>query len=251
MDEAARAYERAIAFAEGPTPIYSEALERVTGKRPSEAGQGALHVFFFGGVGPYLGETSTHPTELALRLAGITAALATGKISLATQAPVLVPVVKVTDPAVSPLIVTAAGRSGATETILDVNRIALEQLDANMPWIIARAVLRRSAKGAFSVVVEKTVERGSNNEGLGQLAGVLMGLATTATENADTRSWETLPATIQALRIGLPAGEQTVRIGRYESRIRISPGRNSYVLVFQASVGALPVILVDHYSRMR
>ena len=250
MDEAARAYERAIAFAEGPTTLFSEALERVTGKRSPEPGQGALHVFYFGGIGPHLGETSTHPTELALRLAGITAALATGKIALATQAPVPVPVVKVTDPAVPPLTVTAAGRTGATEKILDVNRIALEQLDANMPWIIARAVLRRSAKGAFSVVVENAVEHGTNNEGLGQLASVLMGLATTATENADTRSWETLPATIQSLRLGLPAGEQTVRIGRYESRIRISPGRNSYVLVFQTSVGALPVILIDHYSRI-
>jgi hypothetical protein len=249
MDEAARAYERAFAFAEG-APLYAEALERVTGKRPPEPGQGALHVFYFGGIGPYLGETRTHPTELAIRLAGIAAALASGQIALATQAPVPVPVVNVTDPTVPPLTVAADGRAGTTETVLDVNRIAMEQLDANMPWIIARAILRRSAKGALSVAAGKAVQYGTNSEGFGQLIGVLVGLITTATENADTRSWETLPATIQALRLGLPAGEQTVSIGGYERRIRIAPGRNSYVIVIQPSAVASPVILIDRYSRI-
>jgi hypothetical protein len=142
------------------------------------------------------------------------------------------------------------GKTGTTETVLDVNRIAQEQLDANMPWIMARAVLRRSAKGALSVAASKATEHGANSEGLGQLVGVLVGLATTATENADTRSWETLPATVQALRLSLPMGNQTLLIGGKERQIRISPGRNSYMIVIQPYVSASPVILIDRYSRI-
>jgi hypothetical protein len=250
-DEAARAYERALSFSGGVSNLYSSALERVTGKRPTESGQGALHVFYFGGRGPYLGETRANPTDAAIRLAGLAAFLMTGNVALIAQAPVPVPVVLVSDPVVPPLSVQADGLEGATETLLDINRIAQEQLDANMPWIMARAILRRSAKAAVATAAGSAVGQGVNSDGAGMAVSLLVGLVSTATENADTRSWETLPAMIQALRLDLPAGEQTVRFGDLEERrIRIAPGRNSYVIVIRPSGYNPPAILIDRYSRI-
>ena len=249
-DEAARAYGRALSFSGGVSNLYSSALKRVTGKSPSESGQGALHVFYFGGRGPYLGETRANPTDVAIRLAGLAAFFATGNVALIAQAPVPVPMVQVSDPVVPPLLVQANGSAGLTETVLDVNLIAQEQLSANMPWIMARAVLRRSAKAAVATVAGKATERAAGSNGAGIAVSLLVGLATTATENADTRSWETLPATIQALCLNLPAGEQTVRFGATEERrIRIAPGRNSYVIVISPSNYNPPTILIDRYSR--
>jgi uncharacterized protein len=250
LDEAARAYERALALSGGASKLYATALERVTGKRRAESGQGALHLFYFGGRGPYLGETRANPTDLAIRLAGLAAFLATGNVALIAQAPVPVPSLQISDPQVPPLSIQGGGRNGTTETLLDINAIAQDQLGANMPWTMARALLRRSAKATFATVAGRATERGTKSDGAGQAVSILVGLVSTATENADTRSWETLPATIQALRMELPAGEQTIRLGDgTERRIRIAPGRNSYAIVLQPWGGNPPVILVDRFSR--
>ena len=249
-DEAARAYGRALTISGGRSNLYTTALERVNGKLPSETGQGALHVFYFGGRGPYLGETRSNPTDAAIRLAGLAAFLVTGNVALIAQAPLPVPFVLVNDAHVPPLTVSSDGHVGVTETLLDLNSIAREQLNANMPWIMARVLLRRSAKAALATVAGRATERGTKSDGAGLAVSLFMGLVSTATENADTRSWETLPATIQAVRLELPAGEQMVRFGNAdERRIRIAPGRNSYAIVIHPSGGNPPVILIDQYSR--
>jgi hypothetical protein len=256
FDEAARAFERALAFASGvgEKAVYTSALERVRGEKRSEAGHGAVHVFYFGGRGPHLAETRVSPTDDAIRLAGLAAFLMTRKISFLAQAPVPVPAVQVNDANVPPLNIQTDGRSERTETILDVNRIAEEQLRANMPWIVARAVLRRAVKASVGTAAGAAagglVGHNSNQRAAGEVFSLLVTVVSTAVENADTRSWSTLPATVQTARIDLPAGEHLIRFDDAVQRVRVSPGRNSYVLVIRPSRQAPPAILVDKYSRV-
>ena len=46
----------------------------------------------------------------------------------------------------------------------------------------------------------------------GQVAGFLMNIVNTATEKADTRNWQSLPAFVSYVRIPLNAGENTVTV---------------------------------------
>jgi hypothetical protein len=78
------------------------------------------------------------------------------------------------------------------------------------------------------------------------LLGDVLQLLWTAFEAADTRCWALLPATIQVARVELPAGDYVVSctaIGHgalaspQEVGVRVSPGRNAFVVV-QAPGGA-------------
>lgn len=250
-DEAATAYKRAITFSGNKTGLYANALKRVQGKHRIKGGHGSLHVFYFGGRGPHLGESRSSPTDESIRLAGLAAFVLSQNVTFLAQAPVPVPVVITEDPQVPPLSVQVGNRAETTETVLDVNGIAKEQLAANMPWIIARAVMRRTTKAVAATVAGKAAGQGANNEMLGDMIAFLVTLFSTSMENADTRSWNTLPATIQALNMDLEAGEHTVVLNgsNKEYQVRISPGRNSYMFVIQPSLTALPAVVIDKYSR--
>lgn len=250
-DEAARAFERAVAFSGEETPLFKTALLRAKGEIHAPPDTGAVHVFYFGGRGPYLEETRQNPTADAVRLAGLAVLLMSGKFSLLAQAPVPVPQVRVNDASVPPLVVRSPSGEGATETILDVNRIASEELSANMPWIVARALVRRAAKAVVANAGGEILRHGGDRPAvaLGGAVTLLAGIVSTAVENADTRSWATLPATLQALRLDLPAGEQTLEFdGGITQRLRVSPGRNTYVLVLRPALDKPPAILVDRNS---
>lgn len=89
-----------------------------------------------------------------------------------------------------------------TQPAEDISAIAMRSLDAKMPAITARAIARAIAK-------DQTARRaGKDNE----LAGLIINIANTLTERADTRSWATLPANIQLARIPLPPGSYSVKV---------------------------------------
>lgn len=101
--------------------------------------------------------------------------------------------------------VTIDGQSELTQTVEDIDAIAVKTLDAKMPAITARALARMVAKDALA--------RESGNHGGAQgLVGFAVNIANTLTERADTRSWFTLPGRIQLARIPLPPGEHVARI---------------------------------------
>lgn len=251
FDEAAIAYKRAISYAGGDNKLYSAALERVSGGGRSNSGQGSLHIFYFGGKGPNLIESRSNATDDSIRLAGLAAFILSRNFSLLFQGPVPIPMVRVNDKFVPPLSVRVGDKIGTTESVLDINSIAQEQLKANMPWIVARAILRRTVKATSATLAGNAVGRGIGNRLVGDLFSLTTNLISTSLETADTRSWGTLPAAIQAIRMELSSGEHTVYLNESKKvNIRISPGRNSYVFVFQPSIHAIPSVVVDRYSRI-
>ncbi len=249
-NEAARAYRRAVEYGCDAT-LVKDALERAEHGRYSAPGNGVIHVFFLSGRGPSLIETVHPPTDQAVALASIGITLATGHGAALAQAPVRVPAILVSDAAPRPLEVSVAGVAPAHgETLVDVNVVAEEQLEANLPWILARAMVRRTLK-AVTIAAFEGHEKKHQNDGLATFLAVIASLVWTSTENADTRNWSSLPAEIQAARLEAPAGTCHLRVGDAMSAdLRVTAGRDSYVVVLQPNLTRPGTIHVDSWSRV-
>lgn len=98
--------------------------------------------------------------------------------------------------------VVVGQRQVNTEPVEDISGIALRTLEENMPAILARALARAVIKYNMSR------QAGENNG----LAGLMMNIAGVVTEQADTRSWLTLPGEIQMARVTLPPGDYNVSL---------------------------------------
>lgn len=83
------------------------------------------------------------------------------------------------------------------ELVEDVQRMALAELEREMPAIVARAVGR-------AVVKNKTIKQ-TERQGNDAL-GLLVNVAGLLTERADTRSWSTLPSRFYVARLPLAPG---------------------------------------------
>lgn len=255
FDEAGRAYERALSFEGGDHPVYGPALKRIKSPTPMDEPRGTLVVFDFAGEGPHLIEERLNPSSDAVDFAAILLLNSKDSMAFLTQAPVPVPKVFISDPNPPPLAVSVGSEVARTEKVLDVNKIAWEQNQANMGWIAGRAMARRAAKLVASRAVGEAVSKGGGRKsGTGELMGALATIATsvamTATENADTRSWSTLPAEIRTARLELPPGVHKVKVGATrEVEVRVAPGHASYLLVIRPSPAHPPAVFADRLSR--
>ena len=88
------------------------------------------------------------------------------------------------------------------ETVENIDRLARQALDEDMPLVMARAITR--------AVVKYQSQKSAQEQHA--LAGFLLTVTNLATERADTRSWTTLPQEIQMTRVVLPVGQQDVSI---------------------------------------
>ena len=84
----------------------------------------------------------------------------------------------------------------------DVESIAIETLNAQRPIILLRTLVRALGKYLLTRQANKA------NETL----GLLTNLAGVLTEQADTRSWQTLPNQIFMVRMPVPAGAHTLNL---------------------------------------
>ena len=88
------------------------------------------------------------------------------------------------------------------EIVEDIHSIAIKTLESQSAEIVARALARAVLKYNASRQV------GKNDEAL----GLLINLAGVVTEQADTRSWSTLPYDIQMARVALQPGKYDLTI---------------------------------------
>jgi uncharacterized protein len=86
---------------------------------------------------------------------------------------------------------------GSTEPICDVRALAVKALKEKAPVIATRQIIRAVAKGVAAAEARKKMGE------LGLFTAIIWNLVS---ENADLRSWLTLPANAQILRTTLPAG---------------------------------------------
>ena len=96
--------------------------------------------------------------------------------------------------------------------VADVESIAVETFNAERPGILLRTLVR--AVGKYLIY------RKANKEN--KVLGLLVNLAGVVTEQADTRSWKTLPNQIFIVRMLLPEGTHTLNLSFLNANGRVS-----------------------------
>ncbi len=113
---------------------------------------------------------------------------------------------------------------GDTQPICYVGAIALKALKENMPAIVVRQMIRVTAKTVASKAINDQVtsknfmndpkKTPQQNEDARAVMGALASIGTSifnlVTENADLRSWTTLPKAAQIMRTTIPLGENSI-----------------------------------------
>ncbi len=246
-DDAARAYKLVSDVRPQFAPAAAD-IARASGGIHSAPGHGVLYVIACVGRGPRLQESVAETTSAALSIASVVFNSQTNQPTRGEGHPLVLPnIASVKVPAVvlPPSNIASVGARidgtlyGATQTLTDINELAVRQTEAEMPWTIARAVVRRAAK-------ESAVAAAGDSLGLDAVAGSLFQFAAASawsgSENADTRCWGLLPREIQVLRAELPSGTHQLQLeplgfaGQPVSQgivrqFDITDGRNQYVIV--------------------
>jgi hypothetical protein len=90
-----------------------------------------------------------------------------------------------------------------SEQIVRLQSLASKQLQEQVPALVTRQALR--------LVAKEQLRRTMSKEG-GDIGNILATIYNMASEQADTRSWLTLPDEVQIIRIPLAAGKQQVKL---------------------------------------
>jgi hypothetical protein len=105
--------------------------------------------------------------------------------------------------------------SGKSELMYNGTALAEKSLSDRMPGITTKALARAAIKFAAAEGATRGAQH-AVNKGDAQWVGLIVGLLahglTIASEEADKRSWRTLPDEIQIARLWVPAGEYVSRI---------------------------------------
>ena len=120
------------------------------------------------------------------------------------------------------------GIEAITEKAEDITAIALENLDDHMSRIRSRAVARATTKYVAGTAAQVVGARqGGTSGALIELGGALWNIGNAVAEEADKRSWVTLPAEIGICALRLPAGAHRLEVdfvaagGRVVERIAL------------------------------
>jgi hypothetical protein len=108
--------------------------------------------------------------------------------------------------------ISVSGKQASTQIMENIDAIARASLDSRMAAITARSVARAVAKGAIQESVDRAGKNKDNEAAAALLSSFIVRVAAVATERADTRSWLTLPASVQLARLSMPPGSYTVTV---------------------------------------
>jgi hypothetical protein len=101
------------------------------------------------------------------------------------------------------LTINLAGQTYTSEQIVRLQSLAAKELQQQMPSLLTRQALRLVAKEKLRTTM--------SHQG-GDIGNILAVLYNVASEQADTRSWLTLPDEVQILRLSLPPGQQVIEL---------------------------------------
>ena len=129
-------------------------------------------------------------------------------------------------------VLTGNEMLGRTELLCDVRGLALKSLQEKMPILLTRQTVR---------AVSKVLAQQAAKEKFGAAGQLGMMAFSVISENADLRSWLTLPENVQILRVTLPAGPQFLRLqapnSLLGSEIAIDVKDGGKTIVYAAKTG--------------
>jgi hypothetical protein len=254
-DDAEKAYRLVSSVRPQFAPAQAD-LARVGEGTHSRAGHGVLYVIACVGRGPTLIETTAPTTSQSLSIASAVLNSKSNKrkkngrevdgLALPNIASVKIPQVAFPQDNIAAVGVAVSGQlRGATQTLTDVGELAIQQVQAEMPWTIARAVVRRATK-------EATVTQAGDALGLEGTAGSLFHFAAASAwsgmEQADTRCWGMLPREIQVFRMELPIGTHSIKLlPLADSGAATSPGVSQPVEIIDGNNTYLIALAPDQH----
>jgi hypothetical protein len=100
-----------------------------------------------------------------------------------------------------------------TELVQSVTALADKALSERMPGITAKALARAATKFAMAEGATRGAQHAAGRDGawVGLLVGLLAKGLAVASEEADKRSWQTLPDEIHLARVWVPPGRYQVQ----------------------------------------
>jgi hypothetical protein len=125
---------------------------------------------------------------------------------------IAVPKYKNSSPPFSHSLLSVGQYQTSTALLESVDQLVREDLDAQMPKIIATTLVRVVAK--HEIVEQARRQDDKNNSGAVEIFGIIADIATNLSEIADVRSWNTLPTNIQIARLIVPTGNYPITLGR-------------------------------------
>lgn len=127
-------------------------------------------------------------------------------------------------------VYSSDGLLGSTGMIADINAMAVRALQEEIPAMVVRMVLRARAKHELH-------RQGSEQGGI--LGSLLATIYNIVSEQADRRSWLTLPHNAQLLRQEMPVGshrlELTAGAGSRSVNVEVKPGKVTLLRVINAN----------------
>lgn len=114
-----------------------------------------------------------------------------------------------------------------TEPIANIDALAINALKEDLPGTLVRQVARVYAKSEMAYQVEKSGKPGNNAADIGSIA---MQIFNVVSEQADRRSWLTLPKQAQIGRRYLNPGEYTLQLDKAPpAKIEVAAGKTTLV----------------------
>ena len=145
--------------------------------------------------------------------------------------PLSFPLVKADNPGFVPPTLKVAGKQLPVETLSNIDFMARRMLKDQMPGILLRTIIR--------AVVKSVAQEQANKGGL--VLGLVANVASVISEQADDRSWRTLPERISVARAILPQGTQSIEFqtgsGSFKKDIEI--GQRFTIVPLRLSGGAV------------
>lgn len=138
--------------------------------------------------------------------------------------------------------VTAAssGDTVTARTVVaeDITAIASKVLEERLDLIYLKSGGRAVLKFLAAEKAKSEMSKGSDSKVRNVLGSIAIDLFVGATEQADTRTWRTLPGEIQLARIHLPPGDHTLSVrssdGGYtmrDEKVYVERGKTSFLIV--------------------
>ncbi len=133
--------------------------------------------------------------------------------------------------AIQPSIIQGLGTVLKAEPIANIDALAINALKEDLPGALVRQAARVYTKSEMARSVESSSKR-RNNEA--DAAAILMQIFNVVTEQADRRSWLTLPSQAQIARKYIEPGEYQVRLGNSQAaKIDVKPNRATLIWVIE------------------
>ncbi|WP_211342246.1 COG3014 family protein [Litorilituus sediminis] len=131
----------------------------------------------------------------------------------------------------APVSINYQGKHYQSEEIVRLQSLAAFQLKEQMPATIARQIAR--------IIAKEEIRQQLSRKG-GDVGNILAGLYNITTEQADTRSWSTLPDKVEIMKLALAPGQHKIEldIGGAKKAVEVTINQQANTLLYVTAIGS-------------